>query len=91
MTLEQFYTYQEQTFDSFIGKLIKNEGKDARKEIARRAEHEIPISQLLESETAHIAVTDTYNVERMTFYVRDDIVTVNDFLLGQAIYMRKIP
>lgn len=85
MTSEQFYTYQEQTFDSFMNKLIKNEGKDARKEIARRAEHEISISQLMEKEVALIAVTDTYDLGKMTFHVRNDDVTVNDVLLGQAI------
>lgn len=85
MTLDQFYTYQEQTFDSFMGKLIKNEGKDARKEIARRAEHEISISQLVENEVARIAVADTYDFDKMTFYVDDDAITVNDILLGQAI------
>lgn len=85
MTSEQFYTYQEQTFDSFMNKLIKNEGKDARKEIARRAEHEISISQLMEKEVALIAVTDTYDLGKMNFHVRNDDVTVNDVLLGQAI------
>lgn len=85
MTLEQFHTYQEETFDSFIAKLIRNEGKDARKEIARRAEHEISLSQLMEEELAEITSMDTYNLEEMTFTVRDDTVTVNDILLGQAI------
>ena len=85
MTLEQFYTYQEQTFDSFMDKLIKNEGKDARKELARRAEHEVSISQLLEREVARISVTDAYDLDKMTFYVRDEMVVINDMLLGQAI------
>lgn len=85
MTLEQFYTYQEQTFDSFLDKLIKNEGKDARKEIARRSEREIAMSQLVKKEISLIAVADTYDLEKMTFYVQDDAVTVNDVLLGEAI------
>ena len=85
MTLEQFYTYQEQTFDSYLNTLIKNEGRDARKEAARRAEHEISISQLMEKEVACIAVADTYDLDKMTFYVRDNAVAVNDALLGQAI------
>ena len=85
MKLEQFYTYQEQTFDSFMTKLIKNEGKDARKEIARRAEHEVAISQLMEEELAKIAGTDTYDFGKMTFFVMDNAITVNDLLLGQAI------
>ena len=85
MKLEQFYTYQEQTFDSFIGKLIKNEGKDARKEIARQAEHEISMSQLMEKEISRIASVDAYDLDKMIFNVQDDVVTVRDTLLGQAI------
>ena len=85
MKLEDFYTYQEQTFDSFMGKVIKNEGKDAKKEIARRADHEISISQLMERELAQIAAADTYDLDKMTFYVRNNAITVHDMLLGQAI------
>lgn len=85
MKLEDFYTYQEQTFDSFMGKVIKNEGKDAKKEIARRADHEISISQLMERELAQIAAADTYDFGKMTFYVRNNAITVHDMLLGQAI------
>ena len=85
MKLEDFYTYQEQTFDSFMGKVIKNEGKDAKKEIARRADHEISISQLMERELAQIAAADTYDFGKMTFYVRNNAITVHDMFLGQAI------
>ena len=85
MTLEQFHTFQEQTFDSYITHLVTNEGKNARKEIARRAEKEIAMSQLMDSELARIAVTDTYNFEEMTFSVNDETVIVKDVLLGQAI------
>lgn len=85
MTLEQFYTYQEQTFDSFLYKLIKNESKNAKKEISRRAEHEISISQLMQDELSHISITDAHDIDKMTFYVRGNEITVNDILLGQAI------
>ena len=85
MKLEAFYTYQEQTFDSFMAKVIKNEGKDAKKEIARRADHEISVSQLMERELAQIAAADTYDLDKMTFYVRNNAITVHDMLLGQAI------
>ena len=85
MKLEAFYTYQEQTFDSFMATVIKNEGKDAKKEIARRADHEISVSQLMERELAQIAAADTYDLDKMTFYVRNNAITVHDMLLGQAI------
>jgi len=85
MTLQQFYTYQEQTFDSYMGRLITNEGKDARRAISRRAKKEIAISQLSEREIANLAAPDTYEIGEMTFKVRADTVTVKDVLLGQAI------
>lgn len=85
MTLQQFHTYQEQTFDSYISKLIKNEGKDAKKEIARRAKREISMSQLSQSEVAHIAITDTYDLEHTTFSVKGDTVIIKDAILGQAL------
>lgn len=46
MTLEQFYTYQEQTFDSFCKAVIRNESIDAFRELAHRREHEIEFSAL---------------------------------------------
>lgn len=85
MTIEQFHTYQEQTFDSYITRLVKNEGKNGRKEVARRAKKEIAMSQLLDSELARLSVTDTYNVEGMTFSINDETVTIENMLLGQAI------
>ena len=85
MTLLQFHTYKEQAFDSYISKVIKNEGKDAKKEIARRAQHEVAISQLFQSELAQIATSDKYEIDNMTFSVGNDTVTISDFLLGKAI------
>lgn len=85
MTLSEFHTYQEQTFDSYIKTVIANEAKNVKKEIARRAEHEISISQLVENELAKIVSEDKYELEGMTFLVEGDTVTVNDVLLGRAI------
>ena len=85
MTLEQFHTYQEQTFDSYIATVIKNESKDAKKEISRRAEREINLSQLTNDELAQIAIEDQYNLEGTTFFVDGVSITIQDMLLGQAI------
>ena len=41
MTLSEFHTYQEQTFDSYVKTVIANEAKNAKKEIARRSEREV--------------------------------------------------
>ena len=85
MTRAQFNAYQEQTFDSYIRKLIKNEGRNARRDIARRARREIALSQLMQSELTQVATRDCYNFESITFSVQGDTVTVNDVLLGRAI------
>lgn len=85
MTLEQFYTYQEQTFDSYVAVVIKNESRNAKKEIARRAKHEISLSQLMNDEVAQIAAADDYDLESMTFSVAGGTVTIHDILLGQAL------
>lgn len=85
MTLSEFHTYQEQTFDSYVKTVIANEAKNAKKEIARRSEHEVSISQLVESELAKIVSEDKYTLESMTFSVDGDTITVNDVLLGHAI------
>lgn len=85
MTLEQFYTYQEQTFDSYVAVVIKNESKDAKKEISRRAKREISLSQLMKDELAQIAAVDKYDLESMTFPIDGDTVTIHNMLLGQAI------
>lgn len=85
MTLEQFYTYQEQTFDSYTATVIRNESKNSKKEIARRAEREISLSQLMKDELAQIAAADDYDLESMTFFVAGDTVKIRNVLLGQAI------
>ena len=85
MTLAEFYTYQEQTFDSYVLTIIKNEAINAKKEIARRAEHETELSQLMRDELAQIAAEDNYNFDSMTFTVDGDTVIIHDMLLGQAI------
>lgn len=85
MTLSEFHTYQEQTFDSYVKTVIANEAKNAKKEIARRSEREVSISQLVESELAKIVSEDKYTLESMTFSVDGDTITVNDVLLGRAI------
>lgn len=85
MNLLQFHTYQEQTFDSFARKLIKNEGRNARRDIARRSQREVALSQLMQGELAQIATRDHYNFDNATFSVQGDVVTVKDMLLGYAI------
>lgn len=41
MTLAEFRIYQEQTFDAFCKKTIRNESIDAHREMATRARQEV--------------------------------------------------
>ena len=85
MTLTEFHTYQEQTFDSYIATVIRNESKNAKKEIFRRGEHEIELSQLISNELAQISACDQYDLESMSFSVDGNTIIIHDMLLGQAI------
>lgn len=86
MTQEEFYTYQEQTFDSYVKKVIRNEGKNARKELSRCAQRNIPLSSLPDEALTRLSSEDVYHLEEsMTFFVRGEMITVHDLILGQAL------
>lgn len=85
MTLEQFYTYQEQTFDSFVKTTIRNESKNANREFAARAEKEINISCLSDSELQSFMSVDTYHPYCKIYRVRKKIVHVYDPTLGELL------
>lgn len=85
MTTQEFTTYQEQTFDSYAKRLIRNEGADAKKELARRANRESQLSALPPADLAALTTEDTYRPEKVTLFVRDSEVAVFDAALGQAL------
>ncbi len=85
MTTQEFITYQEQTFDSYVMRLIHNEGADAKKELARRARRETQLSALSPRELSTLADEDKYQPERVTLFVHENEVDVFDAALGQAL------
>lgn len=85
MTEQQFHTYQEQTFDAYCKRLIRNESINTLKALSHRYQHEIPFSTLSHAELAALAHEDTYLLEEMTLPIGEDRVAVHDLLLGQAI------
>lgn len=85
MTQEEFRQYQEQTFDSYAKRLVRNEGRNAKKELARRAEREVSISVLPYSGLPAICHEDKYLLEKLGVHSRAGEVQVFDRLLGQAI------
>lgn len=85
MTTQEFTTYQEQTFDSYAKRLIRNEGADAKKELARRANRESQLSALSPTALSALTVEDTYHPEKVTLFVRENEVNVFNAVLGQAL------
>ena len=85
MNNEDFITYQETTFDAFCKRVIKNEGKNARREISRRESHEITFSALPDAVVAQLSSTDSYDMGSATFQIGKDTVTIKDAALAQAI------
>ena len=85
MTMQEFVLYQERTFESYCNALIRNEGKDARKEIVRRARREINLSMLDPTAQVSMGNQDTYDLGTMTFLVHGIPVKVSDPTLGRAL------
>lgn len=84
MTLEQFYTYQEQTFDAFCKSVIHNESIDAFRELSYRREHEIGFSALENHELFELA-SQNYERYRKTYSVLGYVVEVGDPGLGEIL------
>lgn len=85
MTQVEFQQYQEQTFDSYVKRLIRNEGRNAKKELAHRAEREVSLFSLPYDELAAVSREDKYHLEKASVHSRAGKVEVLDRLLGQAI------
>lgn len=85
MTLEQFYTYQEQTFDSFCKAVIRNESIDAFRELAHRREHEIEFSAMSPKELASLQAENPYGKYKKAFRVQGYVVEVCDQTLGEIL------
>lgn len=85
MTEQQFQTYQEQTFDAFCKKVIRNESANAYKELARRAEREVSLSSLSSKEMQSLATMDSYHPYCKVFHVHGNTVKVYHPMLGEIL------
>lgn len=85
MTLEQFQRYQEETFDSFCKAIIRNESANAHNEIIKRAEKEVSFSCLSSDDLQSIKTVDDYRPYCKKYYVRGNVVCVNDPALGEIL------
>lgn len=86
MTREQFYTYLEQSLDSFIKTVARNKSIDILREYVRQADRETPLSDLSPSEIAKCAsITDSYRLYSRPYQVRNYVVQVSDPIVGEAL------
>lgn len=86
MTRAQFYTYQEQTFDTFTKTVIKNKSIDIIREYARQTAREIPLSDISPSDLYNQAnITDTYRPYSRAYSVQNCIVQVYDPVIGELL------
>lgn len=85
MTEQQFHTYQEQTFDAYCKRVIKNAAIDVRREIRSKAQHEIVFSAMTAAELVQLAFEDRYVPAPTVFQVRGYTLVVLDDQLGQAL------
>lgn len=86
MTREQFYTYQEQTLDSFIKTVARNKSIDILREYARQADRERPLSELSPSDIGKSAsVTDSYRLYSKPYQVCNYVVRVCDPTIGEVL------
>lgn len=86
MTREQFYTYQEQTLDSFIKTVARNKSIDILREYARQADREKPLSELSPSDIGKRAsVTDSYRLYSKSYRVCNYVIQVSDPVIGEVL------
>lgn len=86
MTREQFYTYLEQSLDSFIKTVARNKSIDILREYARQADRETPLSDLSPSEIGKCAsVTDSYCLYSKPYKVCNYVIQVSDPVIGEAL------
>ena len=85
MTLEQFYRYQEESFDAFCKKVIRNAASSAHRKLDEKAEKEASLSDLSESELNLLHTFDVYQTYCKTFPVRGYLVQVYDPDLGEVL------
>ena len=72
-------------FDSFCRKVLREESRNYKKQLVRRAEKEINLSELSETELSQLYVMDEYPSDSTFFDVLDYRVAVKDARLADAL------
>lgn len=85
MTRKEYDEQLVKTFIAFCRTVLRNEAINIHKELAARAEKEVPLSALSPSELAKLRYEDTYHPYRRTYYVQGNPVHVKDQSLGEVL------
>ena len=85
MTQEQFRNYQEQSFEAFCKKVIRNEAINIHKRLTSLSEKEVSLSSLSHSGLSAFCYEDTYHIYQKTYYVRGTPIRVYDPDLGEVL------
>ena len=72
-------------FDSICRKVLRDESRNYKKQLARRAEMEVSLSELSEAELGQLNAMDEYSLEDMVFDVLEYRVAVKDDRLAEAL------
>lgn len=72
-------------FDSICRKVLRDESRNYKKQMARRAEREINLSALSETELAQLYETDEYPSDSVIFDVLEYRVAVKDDRLAETL------
>ena len=88
MTMEDFYLFHEDNFDSFSKKTIKKASANIRRKLAAQSDRETELSVLPFQDLQKLCTEDTYqeDEESVVFHVRGLSVVVHDSALGQALF-----
>ena len=86
MTKADFYEYLEQSFDSYIKKVIKSKSIDIIREYTRKAKREISLSDISLSDiNSQANFVDTYQLYYRDYIVRNFVVRVCDPVIGELL------
>ena len=84
LTPSQKKTVRHQ-FDSFCRKVLREEARDYLRELARRAAHEVPFSELSEEQMERLYVLEEYPSEVIHFDAQGYDIAINNEKLAEAL------
>ncbi len=85
MTLQQYYVYLEQTFDSFCKTVIRNKFLDILDEYAQKVKYEQSIDIMSDRELSAFYVEDQYRPFYKAFTVKGIDIKVYDHTLAELL------